>query len=283
MNRVRVSVITVTHQRHDLLLRKLRSLEGQSLPPEDFEWIVHDNASEDDTATALREMRPPFALKVLRSEENRGPGPGRNACVKLSSAPILYFSDDDCLLAPDTLEQHLRAQTRPGVLVGGVRWESDGTHEYMRPARVRYWNLHGMNTSLPRAFFDRAGGFDESLTGYGLEDVLLGFRLRKAGYRFRSLPEVLVRHVGPNPMRAADTCKARSAGRNAVHIARRYPRLGLRLGVHPISLGLKKVLLRPPLGLAWRLVDTPSYRYESAYLDAALDELSGRSENHGRT
>ncbi|MEX2542314.1 MAG: glycosyltransferase [Trueperaceae bacterium] len=282
MNRVRVSVITVTHQRRDLLRRKLHSLEGQSLPPEEFEWIVCDNASDDGTTAALSEVRPAFSLKVVRSEENRGPGPGRNACVRLSDAPILYFSDDDCLLAPDTLERHLQAQTRPGVLVGGIRWEFDGGHEYMRPARVRYWNLHGMNTSLPRAAFDRAGGFDESLTGYGLEDVLLGFRLRQAGYRFRSLPDVLVRHIGANPMRAADPLKARSAGRNAVHIARRYPRLGVRLGVHPLSLGLKKVLLHPPLGLAWRLVDTPSYRYERAYLDAALDELGGRSEDHGR-
>lgn len=282
MSRLRLSVITVTRQRHELLLRKLRSLQEQSLAPEEFEWVVCDNASDDGTAAALREMRPPFSLKVVRSEDNRGPGPGRNACVKLSSGPLLYFSDDDCLLAADTLERHLNAQERPGVVVGGVRWESDDGHEYMRPARVRYWNLHGMNTSLPRTFFDRAGGFDESLTRYGLEDVLLGYRLRQAGYQFRSLPDVLVRHIGPNPMRAADTDKARSAGRNAVHIARRYPRLGLRLGVHPLSLSLKKVLLRPPLDLAWRLVDTPSYRYERAYLDAALDELSGRSQQHGR-
>jgi GT2 family glycosyltransferase len=269
---VRISVITVTRQRRELLLRKAATLERQSLPPRAFEWVVCDNGSDDGTAEALQGLSLPFELKVVRLPVNLGPGPGRNACVAASSGGLLYLSDDDCLLEPDTLERHLEAQRAPCVAVGGVRWETATAHEYLRPRRVRYWNLHGMNTSLPRAEFDRVGGFAEGLTGYGHEDVLFGYELHRRGVPLRALPEVLVRHIGGNPMSSGDLDKARSAGRNAALIVRRYPALRFRLGVHPLLLRLKLALLPSLAAFAG-----PRLAGEIAYSRAAWEALSVRA------
>jgi glutamate-1-semialdehyde 2,1-aminomutase len=47
----------------------------------------------------------------------------------------------------------------------------------------------GTNTSMPRALFEAAGGFDPRYDGrWGGEDLELGFRLRRAGADFAALP-----------------------------------------------------------------------------------------------
>ena len=142
----------------------------------------------------------------------------------------------------------------------------------MRPKRVRYWNLHAVNTSLPKEALEAAGGFPEWLTTYGFEDILLGYALDKRGVPLVALPEVAVRHVGANPMRGLQPEKARSAGRNAVRIVRKHPELALRLGVHPLLLRLKQLGLSFPLGLVWKRLNEGSFRYERAYLEGALEE-----------
>lgn len=240
MSEVRLSVITATVGRRELMLRKLASLEAQTLPADRFEWIVCENGGSDGTLDALRSRRPAFALRTVRLEQNRGPGQGRNAAAQLASGEVLYLSDDDCLLRPDTLERHLEAQARPCLALGGIVFRADprSAHEW-RPKRVGFWNVNGANTSFPASAFHRAGGFDGSLQGYGGEDVLLGYQLAGQHLPMVALKDAPVDHIGPDAMASGDSDKAWSAGANAGRIAQRYPNLALRLGVHPLLLFAK--------------------------------------------
>lgn len=268
-----LSVITVTFNRRALLLEKLATLRQQTLEPERFEWLVCVNGCADGTIEALEKIKTPFQLKVIVSPQTEAPAKARNVCARQAEGETIYLSDDDCLLLPDTLARHLAAQRRtPGVAVGAIRFEHDGASRAWRPGGVGYWNVNGANTSLPSRAFEAVGGFDESLSGYGGEDILLGYRLKQAGLSFMALPEALVRHLGPDPQRSGELNKARSAGRNAVKIATQYPELALRLGVHPLSIWLKRRLLAPPLGLVWQRLDSISYAYERVYLQGALEE-----------
>ncbi len=268
-----LSVITVTFGRLQTLLKKLESLKAQTLSPERFEMVLCVNG-DAETLEALENIALPFALIVIPFQETTGSAPARNACVERASAGLLYFSDDDALLRPDTLKKHLEFQKThsSSVAVGGVDWEYGDQVEKMRPRRVNYWNLHGINTSLSASAFKTVGGFPEWVTGYGLEDVLFGYELAKAGFDLVALPDASVRHLGANPTRGLQLEKARSAGRNAVQIVKRYPELAFRLGVHPLSLGLKRLALSPPLSLLWQAVDKGSFRYERAYFQGALEE-----------
>lgn len=268
-----LSVITVTRNRPQILAQKLASLAAQTLPPDRFELVICVNGCEQGSLELLRATGTPFSMTVLSFAANEGAAKARNACARQVEGEIIYFSDDDCLLCPDTLARHLAAQRRmPRVAVGAIRFEHDGASRAWRPGRVGYWNVNGANTSLPRKAFEAVGGFDESLSGYGGEDILLGYRLKQAGLSFMALPEARVRHLGPDPQRSGDLDKARSAGKNAVKIAAQHPELALRLGVHPLSILLKRVLLVPPLGLVWQRLDGVSYGYERAYLQGALKE-----------
>jgi len=270
---VELSIITVTHNRRDVILKKLDSLLAQTLEPERFEWLVCVNGCEQGTLEALEKAETPFRLKVIVNTQAEAPAKARNACAQLAEGETIYLSDDDCLLFPDTLARHLAAQRRKlGVTVGAIRFEHEGASRAWRPGRVGYWNVNGANTSLPSKAFEAVGGFDESLSGYGGEDLLLGYRLKQAGLSFMALPEALVRHLGPDPQRSGDLNKARSAGKNAIKIATRHPELAWRLGVHPLSIWLKRGLLALPLGLVWQRLDSVSYAYERTYLAGALEE-----------
>ncbi len=269
---VLLSVITVTHDRAPLLRQKLAALKAQTLAPEQFELVVLVNSCTDETEKLLESAKTPYRLYVLRSQELLSPAPARNLCAAAATGRVLYFSDDDCLPAPGTLQKHLAAQRCPCVGAGGLEFVSANHTESWRPKRVGFWNLNGANTSVPTAAFRQVGGFDETLSGYGGEDVALGFALKELP--FVALPGASAQHLGPNPVRSGDLDKAYSAGRNAQRLAGRYPALAYRLGVHWGLLALKRFLLLGPPRFLWRLLDA-RYAYERAYLLGALEEKRG--------
>ncbi len=267
---VQLSVITVTRGRPALLAKKLTALAGQTLPPEQFEMVVLVNGRDDETRGLLKDAEPPYTLKVIELEATFSPARARNMCAAEAVGRVLYFSDDDCSPAPATLARHLLAQTGACVAVGGLTFVQGAQREVWRPKKVGFWRFNGANTSVPAQDFFAAGGFDETLTGYGGEDVALGYALR--GLPFVALPDAEAVHHGPNPLHSDDLNKAHSAGRNAQQLAARYPALAYRLGVHRGLLALKRpALLGPPRHL-WRRLAPRRYAYERAYLLGALEE-----------
>ncbi len=268
-----VSVITATIGRRAAMLRKLDALRSQTLPPERFEWVVVADGDDDGTLAAIAAADVPFGVRTLRLPRRSGAATARNAAAAAAWGRVLLFSDDDCVPDDDNLERHWRAQAAapgPTAMVGSLTFVAEnGRTTSSRPRRVGYWNLNGANASLPAAAFAAVGGFDEDLAAYGGEDVLLGYELRRQGVRFRALPEAHARHLGRDPAASGDAAKARSAGRNAVRIARRRPELRDRLGVRPALLRAKRVVLPWFAWLGARVAG------DLAYVDGALDELRG--------
>jgi GT2 family glycosyltransferase len=117
------------------------------------------------------------------------------------------------------------------------------------------------------------GGFDESLTEYGAEDIDLGYRLHASGLAVRSAPDAWTLHVGPDPQRSGDVIKAASAGRNAARLAIRQGSLAFPLGVAPWMLAIKRILWGGP----WAALADPKVRaYELAYARGAREAWSSQ-------
>lgn len=278
-----VSVVTVTHGRRALVLRKAEALARQTLAPERFEWRVLANG-DAAAGAALQALRTPFATVVLESAENLPIAAARNRAAAGAGAPLLLMSDDDCLPGPSCLEAHLAAhRAAPGsVVVGALRLPEElrqGARKepFERPAavagRALWINATGANTSLPRAVFEGLGGYDETLVEYGGEDPELAWRLRGEGLRFRHLPGAWAYHVGRV---LDDDHKAFLAGRAHYRIYRRYrsAEMGWLLGVHPLMLALKRVWWGGP----WRRWLPSALRaYETSYLEGALAERRAAS------
>ncbi|MEY4530611.1 MAG: hypothetical protein RLZZ156_1332, partial [Deinococcota bacterium] len=126
-------------------------------------------------------------------------------------------------------------------------------------------NITGMNTSLPKNAALEQNGFDESLSGYGGEDLEFALRLEKAGLKLRRLANTLAFHAGEqirNPK------KAYSAGFQAVQIAQKYGDVvAMQLGVHPSLLAAKRLFLNPVGDVLLKAVS--DYTFERAYLNGA--------------
>jgi glycosyltransferase involved in cell wall biosynthesis len=198
-----VSVVISSWNRAGLLPRLIQALEGQTLSPDSFEVVIVDNASTDDTSDVLARLASTssVALRWKRIEPNRGPASGRNAAFSLSTAPIIAFTDDDCVPDPGWLEAGLRAlDAGRRVVVGSTRPNPEQIDLLARPyARtvtedegMRFYNT--CNVFYRRADVEGAGGFDERFSSPGGEDTDLAWRVLGEGAEAGFAAEAIVYH-----------------------------------------------------------------------------------------
>lgn len=87
-----VSVVLPTFNRAHCLPRALESVLRQTF--EDFEVIVVDDCSSDETLAYLATIQDP-RLRVVRHETNKGPSAARNSGIAAARAPLVAFHDSD--------------------------------------------------------------------------------------------------------------------------------------------------------------------------------------------
>ena len=268
---MKVSVIVPTHNRRALLERKLRALEREL---GDFEIIVVADGCADGTLEFLNGFSTKLDVQVLELP-GVGTAAARNAGVRASSGRVLLFSDDDVIPRSGWVLAHANAHaTKNAVAVGRLELPAqlrDGA-SFLGP-KALWWNATGANTSMSRDLFDRAGGYDESFREYGGEDPDLGFRLLKSGANFVFLDRAVAEHWDEG-FSSSLRKKARAAGIAHVRVWRKHndARIAWALGVHPVLLALKRVLLpvlSPLLGSRGA--------YEREYARGATDALRGRA------
>ena len=98
-----VSVIMPTCNKARYLDLTLASFEAQR--GVDYELVIVDDGSGDETAELVASYRPRLPIKYHR-QENRGRSNARNAALALAEGRIVVFSDDDRVVSPDFLAQH---------------------------------------------------------------------------------------------------------------------------------------------------------------------------------
>lgn len=120
--RLELSVVTTTLGRVDIR-PLLESLAMQTTPP--HQVVVNDQGDGDDVRRALSEYAD--RLNVLRTTSERGASKGRNAALlAMDVVDGVFFTDDDCQLAPDVLERTRVAFERGLDLVTGRLVSSHG-------------------------------------------------------------------------------------------------------------------------------------------------------------
>jgi glycosyltransferase involved in cell wall biosynthesis len=262
---LKISVVIPTYNRLDTLRYVIPALAAQDLRSDEFEVIVADSNSSDGTAEYLAE----FSKTAPHIRHLPGPYTGRagarNAGIAAARAPIVLFTDADIIASRDLLSRHLaRHAQHTNLAVIGCEIQVDSYDAYLRksgnplerdpmhPASRKHltW-LYFMtgNCSVTRADLDRVGRFDEAFTGYGHEDLELGYRLQHAGITIEYAAEAVNYHWHPVPF---DEQQGRMelAGRSTVRFYRKHSTFGvkLRLGMTPLSLAMHDIIDRiPPL------------------------------------
>jgi glycosyltransferase involved in cell wall biosynthesis len=156
---------------------------------------------------------PPPAQAVLQATEPGAAG-ARNAGWRAASAPIVLFTDDDVLPAPDLLDRHAALHERePDERVGALgpvrwadelrptplmEWLDDGVQfDYGRieGKEAGWWHFYTANVSIKRSLLDRSGGFEAQRFPYLYEDLDLAYRLSQEGFRLRYDPGARAEHL----------------------------------------------------------------------------------------
>jgi validoxylamine A glucosyltransferase len=136
----KISIIVTTYNRSGLLWQVLDSLRRQSLPADEFEVIVSDDGSSDDTRNVVESFEGGWTLKYHYQEDlGFRAAEARNAGARLATAPILAFLDSGTLAGPDFAHAHLMSHAGSGrtrrAVIGPVHGYGIRDSEYY-PAMV---------------------------------------------------------------------------------------------------------------------------------------------------
>ncbi len=202
----KVSVVVPTFERSASLPGLIAALEAQTLLAADFEVIVVDDASGDDTQAVLSALaaRARIRVRVMRNERNSGPGASRNAGWRASASPVVAFTDDDCTPSPGWLEAGLLAfdDEHTGI-VQGRTLPDPGAAMKGWPKTVRVEKLTSLfescNIFYKTDVLRAAGGFDETITVPFGEDTAAGWEARRSGVKEAFASGALVYHAVSYP------------------------------------------------------------------------------------
>lgn len=176
------SVVIPTRNDRSNVLQAIRSILAQTLT--DFELIVVDDGSDDDTLVRLHGLSDPRLHILPRS--HRGVSTARNAGAAAATGRFLAFLDSDDVASPNWLEVLFGElkKGRAGVVCAGVRMVRRVTNEPIRVLRPADGGVlfHGRDVlflagsfAVERTLFQEIGGYREVLRHS--ENTDLGIRL----------------------------------------------------------------------------------------------------------
>ncbi len=200
-----VSIVIATYQSERTLPALLEACAAQDLGGE-LELVVVDDGSTD----ASPRLAEAAGARVIR-QENAGPAAARNHGWGEARAPIVLFTDADCVPRADWARLLSAAVDHATPVAGGSygianpgSWLAETIHAEIlwrharMPEEVEF--AGSFNLGATRAALESVGGFDEAFPAPSGEDNDLSYRLRDAGHRIRFMPDALVEHHHPTAL-----------------------------------------------------------------------------------
>jgi GT2 family glycosyltransferase len=225
-----IAVVVPTFGRADLLPQLIEGLAAQKLPAP-FEVVIVDDCSPDDTATVLAKLAAvtPLSLKVLRTDRNGGPARARNLGWRATTAPLVAFTDDDCVPTRQWLAELFEAAGDADVVQGRTMpnpAEADRAGPFSRSLDVPEMTpfFETANICYRRCVLEQLDGFDETFALAAGEDTDLAKRALAAGAQVAFSPTAIVYHE-VHPSSFFDTLVKTKSFEGLVQVVVRYPDL----------------------------------------------------------
>lgn len=215
-----VSIIILSYNTKELLDKCLLSLFNK-IKDFDFEVIVVDNASSDDTVEMVKDKFPKVTL--VQSKENLGFAKGVNLGATFSKGEyILLLNSDIEIISPDLKQMfNFLKDNEDAAVIGGKLDNADGStsKSYGNFYELReVWNMlfnekeskrdilrsdqpvivdwvSGGFMAVKKEIFLKLKGLDPHFFMY-IEDMEFCYRINKSGLKVFYDPSIIVKHVG---------------------------------------------------------------------------------------
>ncbi|MDI6731161.1 MAG: glycosyltransferase [Candidatus Margulisbacteria bacterium] len=248
---MQISVVIGAYNQRSVLETTLKSFINQSLLVSEYEIIVVDSSSTDGTDRMIEELKPPYRLNYLRVE-NQGKSAARNFGIQQAKYPIILLTDADMEATPTLLEEHRKAhENQLFSAFEGMTINPDKTpyikQKLKRLQKLAFSYFLTGNLSIGKKLLIQAGLFDEAFSGYGWEDIELGYRLHQMKIPLYYLPSAVNFHN--HPVTAVDMLKRKyEMGKSAAYFYQKHPNFEIKmfLGMNPIAMGIYHLLKKLP-------------------------------------
>jgi cellulose synthase/poly-beta-1,6-N-acetylglucosamine synthase-like glycosyltransferase len=211
-----LSVVVAARNEAKNIVPLIESLVCQDLDPRQFEIIIADDHSDDDTAELVQELTDKYSnLRLVRCGGSGGSGKKHalSRAIDVVKGDIIVITDADCRLHPAWLRQHLSVYLKKEVQMvsGPVAFvEKKGflasfqememsSLMALTGAMFAFKNpflSNGANISFRKSAFIKIGGFEGYEKYPSGDDVFLLHQLKKEfpfGLYFINNPEAVVR------------------------------------------------------------------------------------------
>jgi glucosyl-dolichyl phosphate glucuronosyltransferase len=217
---IKISAIICTLNRANYLRKALQSLVEQTLDTNEYEILVVDNHSTDETKSVVTEEFSHISNLRYLYEPVLGLSQARNTGWQNAQGKYVAYLDDDAIAYSYWLEKILQVfetmTPQPGCVGGKVQpiWEAEKPHwlpdKLLPYLTVLNWSdvpvtlegkmyIAGANMVFPKYLLEKIGGFQVSLgrTGGKLlsnEETFLQNQLKNIGYSIYYDPDITVKH-----------------------------------------------------------------------------------------
>lgn len=165
--KIKIAVITATYNAQKYLPNLIDALAKQT--DNDFEWIVADGASTDNTLTILEKSISKFKNLIIDSRKDSGISDAINRGIALIKSDYYIILGADDILFQDTIsnfKKSIELHEYPDILVARVKNSDD---KILVPRKPSWMWLYGsqakvastsIGTAYKRTLNDKIGYFD---------------------------------------------------------------------------------------------------------------------------
>jgi len=188
-----VTVVVPVYDSEKYVHECMQSLLAQNI--RDFEILVIEDPPYDRTKEIIDAFED-RRIKYFRNPKRLGRYKSRNLGIQQARGKYVFFTDDDCIVSKDWIEQGLKSFHNEDCIAveGKTYYVSDKykpTYSDHVIEQSRKGHFMTCNVAYTKRFIESTGGFDERYKHHGDRD--LGLRAIKFG-RIHFNPKMLVYH-----------------------------------------------------------------------------------------
>jgi glycosyltransferase involved in cell wall biosynthesis len=157
-----ISIVTATYNAAALLPRLVTSLKAQT--DQDFEWVVADGGSSDDTVKIVEDAKVSLRQVLLTSQPDFGIYDALNRGVKVAQGNYYIVLGADDTLEANAIANYKRAIGEAGADLVTACVESNGNMQGARRAdrawlygQFAYISAHAVGLAIKRSLHEKVG------------------------------------------------------------------------------------------------------------------------------